>query len=97
MIVYPALDLIGGRAVRLQQGRFDSVSAYSTDPFGRGSGSLKPRARPGPTSSIWMGHAPDSRSSTISSQVLHRRHRSASKSLADFASASNSPGCSTRH
>ncbi len=33
MIVYPALDLMGGRAVRLQQGRFDSVSAYLPTPL----------------------------------------------------------------
>lgn len=32
MIVYPAMDLIGGQAVRLQQGRFDEVTSYSTDP-----------------------------------------------------------------
>jgi phosphoribosylformimino-5-aminoimidazole carboxamide ribotide isomerase len=32
MIIYPAIDLIGGRAVRLQQGRFDDVTAYSTAP-----------------------------------------------------------------
>ncbi|WP_395622764.1 HisA/HisF-related TIM barrel protein [Sphingomonas daechungensis] len=33
MIIYPAMDLIGGRAVRLQQGRFDDVTAYSTEPL----------------------------------------------------------------
>lgn len=32
MIIYPAMDLIGGGAVRLEQGRFDRVTAYSTDP-----------------------------------------------------------------
>ena len=32
MIVYPAMDLIGGRAVRLRQGRFDDVTSYSTEP-----------------------------------------------------------------
>lgn len=32
MIIYPAMDLIGGRAVRLEQGRFDNVTAYSTAP-----------------------------------------------------------------
>lgn len=32
MIVYPAMDLIGGNAVRLQQGRFDDVTVYSTEP-----------------------------------------------------------------
>jgi phosphoribosylformimino-5-aminoimidazole carboxamide ribotide isomerase len=32
MIVYPALDLVGGGAVRLQQGRFDEVTPYPTGP-----------------------------------------------------------------
>lgn len=32
MIVYPAIDLIDGRAVRLRQGRFDDSTVYSTAP-----------------------------------------------------------------
>jgi len=32
MIVYPAMDLLGGRCVRLSQGRFDAVTPYLTDP-----------------------------------------------------------------
>lgn len=32
MIVLPAVDLIGGKAVRLEQGRFDAVTTYATDP-----------------------------------------------------------------
>ena len=32
MIVYPAMDLIGGRVVRLRQGRFDEVTHYSATP-----------------------------------------------------------------
>ena len=32
MIVYPAMDLMGGRVVRLKQGRFDDAIAYSDDP-----------------------------------------------------------------
>jgi phosphoribosylformimino-5-aminoimidazole carboxamide ribotide isomerase len=32
MIVYPAMDLLGGRCVRLSQGRFDAVTRYLTDP-----------------------------------------------------------------
>jgi len=32
MIIYPAIDLMDGRVVRLQQGRFDSVTTYSDDP-----------------------------------------------------------------
>lgn len=32
MIVYPAIDLMGGRCVRLAQGRFDDATVYSDDP-----------------------------------------------------------------
>ena len=32
MIVYPAMDLMGGQAVRLKQGRFEDKTAYDTDP-----------------------------------------------------------------
>ena len=32
MIIYPAMDLIGGRAVRLQQGRFTDVTSYPMTP-----------------------------------------------------------------
>lgn len=32
MIVYPAMDLLGGRCVRLAQGRFEEVTRYLTDP-----------------------------------------------------------------
>ncbi|HEX8640841.1 MAG TPA: HisA/HisF-related TIM barrel protein [Allosphingosinicella sp.] len=32
MILYPAMDLIGGRAVRLEQGRFDRVTRYDAAP-----------------------------------------------------------------
>jgi phosphoribosylformimino-5-aminoimidazole carboxamide ribotide isomerase len=32
MIVYPAMDLMGGKVVRLKQGRFDDSTAYSDDP-----------------------------------------------------------------
>lgn len=32
MIVYPAMDLMGGRVVRLRQGRFDDATVYSNDP-----------------------------------------------------------------
>jgi phosphoribosylformimino-5-aminoimidazole carboxamide ribotide isomerase len=33
MIIYPAIDLIGGRCVRLRQGRFDEATFYSAHPF----------------------------------------------------------------
>lgn len=32
MIIYPAMDLIGGEVVRLSQGRFDEVTVYSATP-----------------------------------------------------------------
>jgi len=32
MIIYPAMDLMDRRPVRLQQGRFDAVTAYSVEP-----------------------------------------------------------------
>lgn len=32
MIVYPAMDLMGGRIVRLRQGRFDRATAYLSEP-----------------------------------------------------------------
>jgi phosphoribosylformimino-5-aminoimidazole carboxamide ribotide isomerase len=32
MIIYPAMDLMGGRVVRLKQGRFDDQTTYSAEP-----------------------------------------------------------------
>jgi len=32
MIIYPAMDLMGGKVVRLRQGRFDDATSYSDDP-----------------------------------------------------------------
>ncbi len=32
MILYPAIDLMGGRVVRLTQGRFDQATVYEADP-----------------------------------------------------------------
>lgn len=32
MIIYPAMDLIGGKVVRLRQGRFDEVTTYASEP-----------------------------------------------------------------
>ena len=34
MIIYPAIDLMGGRCVRLRQGRFDDATVYPADPAG---------------------------------------------------------------
>ena len=34
MIVYPAMDLMGGAVVRLSQGRFDDATTYPADPAG---------------------------------------------------------------
>ena len=33
MLICPAIDLLGGRCVRLKQGRFDDANIYSEDPF----------------------------------------------------------------
>lgn len=33
MILYPAMDLMSGRVVRLAQGRFDDATAYAADPL----------------------------------------------------------------
>jgi phosphoribosylformimino-5-aminoimidazole carboxamide ribotide isomerase len=35
VIVVPAIDLLGGKAVRLRQGRYDDVTVYDEDPEGR--------------------------------------------------------------
>lgn len=35
MLIYPAVDLMGGRCVRLAQGRFDDATEYDDDPHGR--------------------------------------------------------------
>ena len=32
MIIYPAIDLIGGAVVRLHKGDFDQQTTYGTDP-----------------------------------------------------------------
>jgi phosphoribosylformimino-5-aminoimidazole carboxamide ribotide isomerase len=32
--VYPAMDLLGGKVVRLHKGRYDAVTVYSDDPLG---------------------------------------------------------------
>lgn len=32
MILYPAMDLMGGRVVRLKRGRFDDATSYSAEP-----------------------------------------------------------------
>lgn len=34
MLIYPAIDLMDGRCVRLAQGRFEDKTVYSTDPEG---------------------------------------------------------------
>ena len=33
MILYPAIDVAGGRAVRLRQGRFEDETVYADDPL----------------------------------------------------------------
>ena len=34
MLLYPAIDLMGGQAVRLRQGRAEDKTVYSDDPVG---------------------------------------------------------------
>jgi phosphoribosylformimino-5-aminoimidazole carboxamide ribotide isomerase len=38
VIVIPAIDLLGGKAVRLHQGRYDAVTVYDDDPPARAHG-----------------------------------------------------------
>src|ERR1700722_3778000 len=38
MIVVPAIDLLGGKAVRLHQGRYDQVTVFDADPPARARG-----------------------------------------------------------
>jgi phosphoribosylformimino-5-aminoimidazole carboxamide ribotide isomerase len=38
VIVIPAVDLLGGKAVRLRQGRYDAVTVYDEDPPARARG-----------------------------------------------------------
>ena len=33
MIILPAIDLIGGKCVRLRQGRYDDVTVYNDSPL----------------------------------------------------------------
>lgn len=35
MIVFPAIDVLGGKVVRLRQGRYDDVTQYGDDPVGQ--------------------------------------------------------------
>ena len=35
MIILPAIDLLGGKCVRLRQGRYDDVTVYRDDPMGQ--------------------------------------------------------------
>ena len=35
MIVVPAIDLLGGKAVRLHKGRYDEVTVFDDDPVAR--------------------------------------------------------------
>ena len=34
MIIYPAIDIRGGRCVRLTEGRFDAETVFADDPEG---------------------------------------------------------------
>ena len=45
MILYPAIDIAGGRAVRLVQGDFDAETVYDDDPFQAASAWVRAGAR----------------------------------------------------
>lgn len=45
MILYPAIDIAGGRAVRLVQGDFDAETVYEDDPFAAASAWVDAGAR----------------------------------------------------
>ncbi|MGI8731180.1 MAG: 1-(5-phosphoribosyl)-5-[(5-phosphoribosylamino)methylideneamino]imidazole-4-carboxamide isomerase [Solirubrobacteraceae bacterium] len=45
MILYPAIDIAGGRAVRLVQGDFDAETVYDDDPFAAAGGWVDAGAR----------------------------------------------------
>jgi len=45
VIVIPAVDILGGRVVRLVQGDYDAVTAYGDDPVGVASGWIADGAR----------------------------------------------------
>ncbi|MBE0600285.1 MAG: 1-(5-phosphoribosyl)-5-((5-phosphoribosylamino)methylideneamino)imidazole-4-carboxamide isomerase, partial [Firmicutes bacterium] len=40
MLIFPAIDLRGGRVVRLQQGDYDLMTVYSDDPVDTAKGFL---------------------------------------------------------
>ena len=51
MIILPAIDLIGGKCVRLRQGRYDDVTVYNDDPLAqaaefKAAGGVDPHSRP---------------------------------------------------
>ena len=50
-MLYPAIDLRGGRVVRLRQGDYDDETVYGDDPVAVATGLLRRRARRGSTSS----------------------------------------------
>jgi phosphoribosylformimino-5-aminoimidazole carboxamide ribotide isomerase len=45
MIILPAIDLLGGKAVRLHQGRYDQVTVFDEDPPARARGWVGKTAR----------------------------------------------------
>ncbi len=45
MILYPAIDILDGRAVRLAQGRFDESTVYDEDPLGAAQAWVQAGAR----------------------------------------------------
>ena len=53
MLILPAIDLRGGRVVRLLHGRFDAETHYGDDPLAQAHTFVSARGRSGSTRSIW--------------------------------------------
>ena len=88
LILYPAIDIRDGRAVRLLQGDYDRETAYDDDPVDRRP-ALGGRGRDaGCTSSTSTAPAPASRSTSTTSGADRRRGRR--------SRSSSAAGCATR-
>jgi phosphoribosylformimino-5-aminoimidazole carboxamide ribotide isomerase len=66
MQIFPAIDILGGKAVRLRQGRYDQVTVYNEDPVEQ----ARIWAEAGPSGCTWS-------TSTVRATASrqHRRHR----------------------
>ena len=88
VIVYPAIDLRGGRCVRLTQGDFARETVYGDDPVGDGAALGGARARAGCTSSTSTARAP---ARPCRPPLVARHLRARSRSPCRWAA-----GCATR-